>query len=64
VVFVGGTTPLGVPWWVVLPTGLPSGAFLASKVSSGPEKISKKFGLRLVLIFCEVKKQAKNSNWH
>ena len=33
----------GVPRWVVGPMGLPSGASLAPKLSSGPKKISKKF---------------------
>ena len=34
---------LGTPMWVVPPTGIPSGTFLAHGVSSGLEKISKKF---------------------
>ena len=44
-----GTTHLGAPgppgalWWVVLPSEHPSSAFLAHRVSSGPEKITKKF---------------------
>ena len=33
----------GTPWWVVLPSEHPSGTFLAHMVSSGPEKIHKKF---------------------
>ena len=46
---MGGTTRLGalgllgVPWWVVLTPGLPSGTFLAHWVSSGPEKIFEMF---------------------
>jgi hypothetical protein len=53
---------LGVPWCFVVPTGLLPGAFLAPKVSSGPKKSPKSFdafGLRLVLIFCEVKNKQK-----
>ena len=38
-----GTIHLGAPWWVVLPSEPPSGTFLAHRVSSGPEKITKKF---------------------
>ena len=44
-----GTTHLGMlgppdaPWWVVLPSELPSDTSLAHQVSCGPEKISKKF---------------------
>ena len=69
----GGTTHqgapglLGAPWGVVLPFGLPIGTSLAHLVSSGPEKISKKFccvwtsfGIDLL----QSEKQAKNSNWH
>ena len=40
---MGGTTPQGAPWWVMLPTCFPSGTFLAHMVSSGPEKITVKF---------------------
>jgi hypothetical protein len=40
---------------------LVSGVFWAEKNS---QKSFVAIGLRLVLIFCEVKKQAKNSNWH
>ena len=61
-----GTTHQGTPRppsasrWVVLPLEIPSSTSLAQKVSSGPENSPKSFaafGLRLVLIFCEVKKQ-------
>ena len=49
------------------PLGAPSGTSLAQRVSSGPEKITKKF--RCVwtpfgIDFLGSKKQAKNSNWH
>ena len=65
----GGTThlgapgPLGVPWWVVLP----SGTSMAHQVSSGLAKISKKFCCVWTLFgidFLRCKKQAKNNNWH
>ena len=52
----------GAPWCLVGPTGLPSGASLAPKLYSGPKKSPKSFvafGLRLVLIFCEVKNKQK-----
>jgi hypothetical protein len=55
---VGPTTHQGGPWCLVVPTGLPPGASLAPKLSSGPKKSPKSFaafGLRLVLIFCEEK---------
>ena len=58
----GASGPPGAPWCLVVPTGLLPGAFLAPKVSSGPKKPSKSFvafGLRLVLIFCEVKNKQK-----
>ena len=38
-----GTTHQGAPNWVVLPSEPSSGTYLAQQVSSGPEKISKKF---------------------
>ena len=44
------------------PLGAPSGTYLAQQVSSGLEKNPKSFtafGLRLVLIFCEVKNKQK-----
>ena len=40
---LGAPGPPGAPWWVVLPSEHPSGTFLAHMVSSGPEKIHKKF---------------------
>ena len=40
---LGALGPPGAPWWVVLPSEHPSGTFLAHRVSSGPEKITKKF---------------------
>ena len=39
----GAPGPPGVPRWVVPPSGHPSGTSLAHHVSSGQEKISKKF---------------------
>ena len=60
----GASGLLGAPWWVVLPTGLPSGTSLAHWVSSGPEKspiFVAAFGLHLVLIFCEVKNKQKTA---
>jgi hypothetical protein len=62
-----GTTQLGAPGWVVLPSEPPSGTSLAQQVSSGPEKISKKFHCVWTpfgIDFLRSKKQAKNSNWH
>ena len=59
---LGAPAPPGAPWWVVLPSELPSGTSLAHRVSSGPEKSAKSFaafGLRLVLIFCDVKNKQK-----
>ena len=41
---LGAPGPPGTPRWVVLPSELPSGTFLAQQVSSGQEKIHKKFG--------------------
>ena len=40
---LGAPGPPGTPWWVVLPSEPPSGTFLAHRLSSGPEKITKKF---------------------
>ena len=51
----------GVPWWVVPPRGTP-GASLAHLVSFGPKKSTKSFaafGLRLILISCDVKNKQK-----
>jgi len=61
--------PPGVPWWVVVSTAHLSGTSLAHWVSSGPKKSPKSFvaiGLRLVLIFCEVKNKQKQqlALWH
>ena len=39
----GAPEPPGAPRWVVLPSEHPSGTFLAHLVSSGLEKIHKKF---------------------
>ena len=63
----GAPGPLGAPWWVVLPSELPSGAFLAHLMSSGPKKSLKKFDcvwnpFRIDFMWC--KKHAENSNWH
>ena len=61
---LGTPGPPGVPWWVVLPSELPSGAFLAHWMSSGPKKSTKSFtafGLHLVLISCDVKNMQKTT---
>ena len=52
----------GVPWWCVPPSGHPPGAAQAHWVPSGPEKSPKSyamFGLRLILISCDVKYMQK-----
>ena len=57
----------GAPWWVVPPSGHPSGTSSAHLMSSGPEKIHKKFRYIWTLFgidFLPCKKQAENSNWH
>ena len=57
----------GAPWWVVPPLGQPPGASLVHLVSSGPNKIHKKFRCIWTpfdIDFLRCKKQAKNSNWH
>ena len=61
--------PPGAPRWVVLPSNLHLGTSLAHRMSSGPKKSPKSFaafGLRLVLIFCEVKNKQKTATgtWH
>ena len=40
---LGAHGPPSAPWWVVLPPESPSIIYLAQQVSSGPEKITKKF---------------------
>ena len=63
----GAPGPPGAPRWVVLPSEPPSGTSLAHHVSSGPEKISKKFRCIWTPFDTDIlrsKKQAKNSNWH
>ena len=40
---LGVPGPPGMPWWVVLPSEPHSGTSSAHLVSSGPEKIHKKF---------------------
>ena len=60
----GRNTHQGVPRCVVPPSGHPSGTSLAYWMSSGPKKPLKSsaaFGLRLVLIFCEVKNKQKTA---
>ena len=64
---LGAPRPPGTPWWVVLPSELPSGTSLAYMVSFGPEKITKEFccvWTPFGIDFLRCKKQAKNSNWH
>ena len=65
----GALGPPNAPWWVVLPSEHPLGAFLAHWMSSGPKKSSRSFaafGLRLILIFCDVKNMQKTAtgSWH
>ena len=60
----GRAWPPGVPRWVVPPSGHPSGTSLAHPSCFGPKKSAKTFvafGLRLVLIFCEVKDKQKTA---
>ena len=62
---MGPTPHQGVPWCLVVPTGLPSGPFLAPKLSFGPKKSPKSFaafGLRLIGIFCEVKNKQETTS--
>ena len=59
-----GTTHLGAPWWIALPSKSPSGTFLAQVCLLVQKKSPKSFaafGLRLVLISCEVKKEQKTT---
>ena len=60
-----GTTHQGTPG----PPGTPTGASLAHQMSSGPKKSSRSFtafGLRLILISCDVKNMQKTTTgtWH
>ena len=69
----GGTThqgvpgPPGAPCWVVPPSWhpqmllWPTGCLLVHKKSTKSFAV---FGLRLILISCDVKNKQKNSNWH
>ena len=57
--------PLGALYWVVLPSKLPSGTFLAQQVSFGLEKIHKKFHCIWTLFdidFLQCKNQAEKNN--
>ena len=61
---LGAPGPPGAPWWVVLPSGLPSDTSLAHWMASGPKKSTKSFtafGLCLILIFCDVKNKQKTT---
>ena len=61
---LGAPGPPGAPWWVVPPLGNPSSTSSAQLVSYGPEKSTKSFtafGLRLVLISCDVKNKQKTA---
>ena len=65
----GAPGPPGAPRWVVLPSEPPSGTSLAQLVSSGPEKIHKKFHCVWTPFGTDIlrsKKQAKTSTgtWH
>ena len=65
----GVPEPPGTPWWVVLPSEHPQGAFLAHMMSSGPKKSSRSFaafGLHLILISSDVKNMQKTTTgtWH
>ena len=60
----GTSGAFGAPWCLVGPTGLSLGVSLAPKLSSGPKKSPKSsvaMGLRLVLIFYEVKNKQKTA---
>ena len=59
---LGALGPPGAPWWVVLPSEHPSGTSLSKQVSSGPEKIHKKFRCIWTpfdIDFCDVKTSRK-----
>ena len=65
----GAPGPPGVPWCLVLTSGSLFGTSLAHWMSSGPKKSTKSFstfGLRLVLISCDVKNMQKTTTgtWH
>ena len=52
------------PWWVVLPSEQPPSASSSHWMSSGPKKSTKSFaafGLRLILISCDVKNKQKTT---
>ena len=59
---LGAPGPPGAPWWVVPPSGHPQvllwpiGSLLAHKKSTKSFAV---FGLRLILIFCDVKNMQK-----
>ena len=63
---LGAPGPPGAPWWVVPPSGHPQvllwpvGDLLVHKKSTKSFAV---FGLRLILISCDVK-TSKNSNLH
>ena len=68
---LGAPGPPGVPWWVVPPSGHPQvllwpiGFLLVHKKSTKSFAV---FGLRLILIFCDVKNKQKTATalgtWH
>ena len=65
----GAPGPPGAPWWVVLSSEHPPGAARAHYVPSGPKKSPWSFvafGLRLILISCDVKNMQKTATgtWH
>ena len=65
----GALGPSHTPWWVLLPSSSPSGASLAHWLSSGPKNSSRScvaFGIRLILISCDVKNMQKKATgtWH
>ena len=68
-----GKTHLGTPggpsepWWVVPPSGHPQvllWPILGVLVHKKSLTSFAVFGLRLILIFCDVKNKQKTSNWH
>ena len=64
---LGSPGPLGVPRWVVPPSGHPQvllWPILGVLVHKKSTKSSVVFGLRLILIYYDVKNMQKNSNWH
>ena len=61
---LGAPGPPGAPWWVVPPSGHPPGAavaILGVLVHKKSPKSFAVFGLRLILISCDVKNKQKTA---